>query len=41
MLSPTPLGSGDLLGSSTVGMAAAEALAAADSGCKFAIAVMP
>jgi len=30
-----------LLGSSTAGMAAAEALAAAGSSCKFAIAAMP
>jgi len=35
MLSSTPRGSGDLLGSSTAGMAAGEALAAAGSGCKF------
>jgi len=41
MLSPTPRGSGDLLGSSTAGMAGEEALAAAGSGCKFAVAAMP
>jgi len=38
MLSPTPRGSGDLLGSLTAGMAAGEALTAAGSGCKIAIA---
>jgi len=41
MLSPIPRGSGDLLDSSTAGMTAGEALAAAGSGCKFAIATMP
>jgi len=41
MLSPPPRGFGDLLGSSTAGMAGGEALAAAGSGCKFAIAAMP
>jgi len=42
MLSPTPRGSVDLLGSSTAEMVAAEAVAAAaGSGYKFAIAAMP
>ena len=41
MLSPTPRGLGNLLDSPTVGVTAGEALAAAGSGCKFAIAAMP
>jgi len=41
MLSPTPRGSRDLLGSPTAGMVAGKALAAAGSGCKIAIASMP
>jgi len=40
MLSPTPRGSGDLLGSSTARMIAGEALAAAGSGCKITITAM-
>jgi len=41
MLSPTPRSSGDLLGSSTAGMTAGEALGAAGSSCKFSLEAMP
>ena len=41
MLSPTPRGLGNLLDSPTVGVTAGEALAAAGSGCKIAIAAVP
>jgi len=40
MLSQTTRGSGDLLGTSTAGMAAGEVLPAAGSGCKFSLAAM-
>jgi len=41
ILSQTPRDSGDLLGSSTVGMAAGEALTAAGCGCQLSLTTIP